>query len=397
MTLITSKSWLDPILPEDLPPSIIDSADALPAKVAFLAGRLAPETTDQLANLLRITNTYYSNLIEGQYTEPADMQRAQNSPKRERRLLKDLAVNHMEAQILLERTLRRFPPEDFGQMFDPAMVSAIHYRLFKDTDEASRKLSDGRIMTSGQLRSAPNDQVRVGIHDAPAAESVLSMLQHLQNGFGRIRDPRRRLIATLAYHHRLAWIHPFVDGNGRVARMITHLQLAHLGMQPYLWSLARGLARRHEDYYRMLALADRPREGDLDGRGQMSRKHYFGFIEFMLEVCHDQIDYMTMALNRDNLRDRVLRAFRYNEHLLQLKVRPESGPAILALILQGSMPRNELKIFTGLTPRPAIDELQRLIQAGVVISPTPKSRVVLPGLPAWFAQEIFPNLHRRFQ
>ena len=68
-----------------------------------------------------------------------------------------------------------------------------------------------------------------------------------------------------------------------------------------------------------------------------------------------------------------------------------------ALLVQGEMPRSDFKTFTGLTPRPAIDELSRLIRLGVVLSPTPKSRSVQPGLPAWFAQEIFPDLHRRFQ
>ncbi|MHC8287445.1 hypothetical protein ACYZUD_11585 [Pseudomonas sp. XS1P51] len=42
MSLITSKAWLDPILPDALPPSIIALADALPRKTQFLAGRLPP-------------------------------------------------------------------------------------------------------------------------------------------------------------------------------------------------------------------------------------------------------------------------------------------------------------------------------------------------------------------
>jgi len=179
--------------------------------------------------------------------------------------------------------------------------------------------------------------------------------------------------------------------------MITHLQLVQLGLQPHLWSLSRGLARRHEDYYRTLAMADRPREGDYDGRGQMSQKHYFAFIEFMLDVCHDQVDYMTEALNRDKLRERVIRAFKTNEKLLDVGIRQESAPAVLALLLQGSLPRSEFKTFTGLSSRPAIDELSRLIKAGIVVSRTPKSRTVEPGLPSWFAQDIFPDLHRRFQ
>ncbi|WP_080482299.1 Fic family protein [Pseudomonas syringae] len=397
MSLITSKTWLDPILPEDLPPSIVSLADALPRKTQFLAGRLAPETGVRLARLLRVTNTYYSNLIEGQYTEPADMQKAQSAPRRERKLLNDLAVKHMEVQSVLERALRRNVPENWAQMYDPQLLSLVHYRLFTGTSESSRTLQNGLVMEAGLLRSKTGQNVSVGGHDAPDAAAVESMLLHLQTGFGRIKDPRRQLIGALAYHHRLAWVHPFADGNGRVARMITHLQLVYLGLEPRLWSLARGLARRHEEYYRMLELADRQREGDLDGRGQMSRKHYFAFIEFMLDVCHDQVDYMTSALNPSLMRERIVRSFKTNEKLLSMKIRPESAPAIHALIMAGAMPRNDLKTFTGLTPRPAIDELTRLIKAGLVISPTPKSRTVSPGLPAWFAQDIFPDLHRRFQ
>jgi Fic family protein len=397
MPLITAKSWLDPILPEALPPSIIVLADALPRKTQFLAGRLPPETAARLGRLLQITNTYYSNLIEGQYTEPADMQKAQAAPVKDRKRLKNLAVEQMAVQALFERTLSQRGPFAWSAMFAPELVSTAHNRLFRGASDAERTLSDGSIMQPGVLRSITGQNVVVGNHDAPDASAVDVMLRHLQAGFGRQTDPRRQLISSLAYHHRLAWIHPFVDGNGRVARLITHLQLVQLGLEPTLWSLSRGLARRHQSYYSALTMADRPREGDLDGRGQLSQRRYFEFIEFMLQVCHDQVDYMTAALDPSQLRERVIRAFRFNEKLLQQGIRPESAPAIIALITQGSLPRNEIKIFTGLTPRPAIDELSRLIKVGLVESRTPKSRIVTPGLPAWFAQDIFPDLHRRFQ
>jgi Fic family protein len=397
MPLITTKTWLDPILPDNLPASIIAAADSLPRKTQFLAGRLPTETAARLSRMLRITNSYYSNLIEGQYTEPADMQRAQAAPIKERKLLKDLAVKHMEVQNLFERAMRLRPDAEWDRMFSPVLISQVHTRLFSGATEAQRTLPDGSIMQPGVLRSVTGQNVMVGNHDAPDASAVETMLGHLQTGFGRQKDSRRQLISALANHHRLAWVHPFVDGNGRVSRMITHLQLVFLGLEPTLWSLSRGLALRHEDYYHMLSMADRPREGDLDGRGQMSQKRYFEFIEFMLDVCHDQVDYMTAALDTTKLRERIIRSFKTNERILNIKIRPESAPAIIALITQGSLPRSEIKIFTGLTPRPAIDELSALIKLGLVESQTPKSRIVTPGLPTWFAQDIFPDLHRRFQ
>ncbi|MFJ5300028.1 Fic family protein [Pseudomonas sp. NPDC088368] len=396
MNLITNKAWVNPVLTDKLPQSMLDKAEKLPAKTAFLAGRLAPETAQRLGRLLRITNTYYSNLIEGQYTEPAAMQQALNAPKKDRKQLNDLAVKHMDVQVLFERALRLYP-KDFKAMFSPALLKTVHYQLFHGADEESLRLADGRLLVPGSLRSNPDEEVTVGNHLAPAAAVVLPMLEQLQWGYGSIQDPRRRIIAVLANHHRMAFVHPFLDGNGRVARMVTHLQLTQLGLQPHLWSLSRGLGRRHKDYYGYLANADRPRESDLDGRGSLSEKHYFAFIEFMLDICHDQVDYMIAALDRDKMRTRVIRAFRTKERILDAGVQSDTAAAVLALLMQGALPRSEFKMFTGLSGRAASDELTRLIKLGIVVSPTPKSRIVEPGLPAWFAQDIFPDLHVRLQ
>jgi Fic family protein len=397
MPLIDHKSWLDPILPEDLPPSIVTAADQLPHKTGYLAGRFAPETSVRIAKLLRVTSSFYSNLIEGQYTEPAEMQRAQRAPRKATAELLSLANQHMMVQESFERWLRRMPDMPWPEMFAPELIATMHQRLFENTSEDNHRLSDGTLLIPGQLRSKSGREVVVGDHVAPAASAVDSMLRHLQSGFGNAQSPRRQLVGALAYHHRLAWIHPFADGNGRVVRLITHLQLARLGLDSGLWSLSRGIARRYEDYYRYLSQADQARQGDLDGRGQMSRKRYFEFIEFMLDVCHDQVDYMTSALNPERLSQRVTRAFNTNERIIDRGIRPETAKAVHALIIQGSMPRNDFKAFTGLTPRPAIDQLTKLIDVGLVESETPKSRTVTPGFPVWFAQDIFPDLHHRIR
>lgn len=393
--MITSKSYLDPVLTESLPDSIIQAADQLPRKTEFLAGRLAEETSNQLAGLLRITNTYYSNLIEGHRTEIAELQAARSVPTRARKELKELAVHHMTQQEVMERSLRMRRPEAFSAMFAPELISTTHYRLFKAATPSELTLGDGRIMVPGRLRSREDEQVQVGMHIAPAASAVLPMLDHLQLNYGRIKDPRRQLIAALANHHRLALVHPFLDGNGRVTRMLTHLQLVYLGLKPTLWSLSRGLARRQDDYYRFLAMADRPREGDYDGRGQLSQRHYFNFIEFMLDVCHDQVEYMTAALNTSRLREQVSHAFLSNPELRHAGIKSTSAAAVLALLTQGAMPRAEFKLFTGLTDRLASEELGRLVGVGIVRSSTPKARTVEIGLPARFAALIFPDLHVR--
>ncbi|MDR8017413.1 Fic family protein [Ectopseudomonas guguanensis] len=396
--MISDKNYLLPALPGELPVDILEKASLLPAKAAFLDGRLAPATRARLVSLLEVTNTYYSNLIEGQYSAPADMQRAQAAPKRERKQLNDLAMQQLGVQTSFERILRRWDEDiTWSTMFSPWLVKQVHKALFKHAPAEQLKLHDSeRYLVPGKLRAEPDEQVEVGQHLAPDAQVVHPMLELLQQFMGGYKDPRTRLIAALAYHHRLAWVHPFMDGNGRLVRLMTHLQLVYLDLRPNLWSLSRGLARRQTDYYAMMANADRPREGDLDGRGQLSLKHYLDFIRFMLDVCLDQIDYMSEALDPARMRQRIERLFKYHERINAAKIRPGSAAAVHALLSMGTMPRATFKTFLGLSERLAIDELKRLIELGVVLSPTPKSRDVEPGLPVWFAQEIFPDLHRRF-
>ncbi|SDP59006.1 Fic family protein [Ectopseudomonas guguanensis] len=396
--MISDKNYLLPALPGELPVDILEKASLLPAKAAFLDGRLAPATRARLVSLLEVTNTYYSNLIEGQYSAPADMQRAQAAPKRERKQLNDLAMQQLGVQTSFERILRRWDEDiTWSTMFSPWLVKQVHKALFKHAPAEQLKLHDSeRYLVPGKLRAEPDEQVEVGQHLAPDAQVVHPMLELLQQFMGGYKDPRTRLIAALAYHHRLAWVHPFMDGNGRLVRLMTHLQLVYLDLRPNLWSLSRGLARRQTDYYAMMANADRPREGDLDGRGQLSLKHYLDFIRFMLDVCLDQIDYMSEALDPARMRQRIERLFKYHERINAAKIRPGSAAAVHALLSMGTMPRATFKTFLGLSERLAIDELKRLIELGVVLSPTPKSRNVEPGLPVWFAQEIFPDLHRRF-
>ena len=88
--------------------------------------------------------------------------------------------------------------------------------------------------------------------------------------YGRVSGFDDLLIKAACAHQRLAWVHPFVDGNGRAARLQTHCALLPISFG--LWSANRGLARRRDEYYARLAVADEPRRGDLDGRGNLSEE-----------------------------------------------------------------------------------------------------------------------------
>ena len=122
-------------------------------------------------------------------------------------------------------------------------------------------------MEPGQLRCK---EVSVGLHIAPAAASVPVFIERWASRYGHVRRGEAALVAMACAHQRLGWIHPFMDGNGRVMRLHTHTLLSSLGYTNGLWSPLRGFARGQERYYALLADADRARRGDLDGRGNLS-------------------------------------------------------------------------------------------------------------------------------
>lgn len=392
--LVTGTHWLEPLLPSQIPPGILALAEQLPFQAGKLAGMLPTETAACVGGLLRVTSSFYSNLIEGQFTEPLSL--APRAPRRSRKELTALAQAHIRVQRLMERFISRHESMPWSDLFAPEFVARLHHRLFKEASEEERRLTNGSLLIPGQLRDAAEMDVLVGQHAAPAWSAVTPMLARMQQVYGTPQDARTRLLATLAYHHRLAWVHPFADGNGRVVRLLTHLQLHKLGLSSPLWSLSRGLARKHGEYYARLANADQPRRGDLDGRGQLTQAGLFEFIGFMLETCLDQMRYIEGAIQVGQMRERLEKIITWEPRITSAGVKAEAARALNALLTMGKVSRADFKAFTGLGERTATDQLKKLIELGLVDSPTPKARELYPALPVWFAQQLFPDLHQRF-
>jgi Fic family protein len=148
--------------------------------------------------------------------------------------------------------------------------------------------------------------VQVGLHVSPPPDEIEGMLARFNEVYsGRSIGTLGRIVASGAAHHRLLWVHPFLDGNGRVARLFSHAFLLELGVGCELWSISRGLARSHERYKHLLQEADEPRRGDLDGRGALSAQGLERFCTFFLETCLDQVDFMGRLMEPSALLTRM--------------------------------------------------------------------------------------------
>ena len=293
-----------PLFPEErLLGPLLDLAAGLLAQSHRLAAFAGQPLALALAPRLRAMNSYYTNKIEGQHTRPLDIDRAlanQYDADAQQARKQRLAVAHMAAESDLEARVAGLAR---AELFAPTLISTIHADLYQRLPEADRVTDEGDDRVEpGVWRSRP---VTAGRHLAPPPEAVPDLLTAWGRRYGELPGQEQALIGLACAHHRLLWIHPFRDGNGRAARLHAHLVLHALGLTQGLWSPMRGLARNQETYYARLNNADMARRHDHDGWGPLSQEELVAFAAFFLEIALDQASFMAGRLDLIGLRVRL--------------------------------------------------------------------------------------------
>jgi Fic family protein len=377
--LYDHPAQMEPLLPGEhrLGP-LLEQAHDLQREADRLAGLCQPGALSDLRTLLRAMNSYYSNKIEGQHTLPLDLARAlrndysQDADKARRQRL---ALAHMACEEGLEAHWNTWSP---AQVWSGQMVQDIHQDLFARLPAGDRTLPEGDVLEPGALRDR---EVSVGVHAAPSAATIPAMLTRWGSFYSTVRRGELQVVAMAAAHQRLAWIHPFRDGNGRVARLHTHLVLGTMGLTNGLWSVLRGFARTQDAYYAHLAAADQPRAGDLDGRGNLSERALVDWIAYVQGVCLDQIRFMGAALNLGGMKDRIAACLAFEQNVVQQGVRLEALRALHYLFaVQADVERSDFKAMLGLGDRLATAQVAALLKRGLLASDSPygKLRFAVP-------------------
>jgi Fic family protein len=390
-----STSRIEPTRLETIPVAISDLVAELAAATATLESSLHPRTAANLAGLVRIMNTYYSNLIEGHNTRPRDIVRALDGhldANVERRNLQIEAASHVRAQSLIdELALTGTLPDPVSSSF----IRKLHAAFYEGASpEMLRVEGAGRsfVMQPGAWRSLPEHDVAVGRHVPPASGRVEAFMEYFQEAFGQeqLVGKTAKIVGIAVAHHRFNYIHPFPDGNGRVSRLMSHAMGHTAGIGAHgLWSISRGLARglkSRTEYKTMMDLADSPRRGDTDGRGNLSKAALLEFVEWFLKVCVDQVRFMTSLFEVEALAQRLAR---FVERHLNLK--PEAARLLEEALIRGELERGEASRASGLPERSARRALNDLVAAGLLASETPKGAVSLR-FPADALDVLFPRL-----
>jgi Fic family protein len=344
---------------------LLERARAIVHQSVELGAQAHPATRDALRDLLRSMNSYYSNRIEGQSTTPRNIEAALHqefSDRPEVAQLQRIAVAHIQAEKAMSRLA------DTQGALGADFATAAHGALYSRLDARDRTTQDGYVVQPAALRTI---DVTVGRHHPPAWQSLPRFMEAYTQHYDRPRPADAQLIAIACAHHRMAWMHPFADGNGRASRLQTHA--AMLPITQGLWSVNRGLARSVNDYYGYLACADAPRQGDLDGRGNLSEKGLVQWVEYFLDVCEDQVAYMTRMLALDSMKAKIHAAVQVET--AHGRLRPEAALPIYLLFAAGPVSRGEFIQMTGLGERTGRALRSAALKTGLVASDTPRAPV----------------------
>lgn len=393
MELYDDPVQMEPLLIPDYRPAysgLIGLASELAEASSRLDAAIPLATAQGLTELVSGMNCYYSNLIEGHHTLPVDIEKALQAAASKREApdkLHSLALAHIEADQWAR-----------GQKLDAATISpfllAVHHRFCALLPEEMLTLSDGSRMAAGAFRTR---DVSVGRHIAPGWQRLEIFLQRFAKTYGLRLEAAQKsgigrlnaIIATVAAHHRLVWIHPFSDGNGRVARIFLDAMLRDCKLNKAgLWSFSRGFAKTQGRYKAALAHADEPRHGDLDGRGNLSEKRLAEFCGYALETGIDQARFMEGLFALGDFETRCKHYFGN----IRLDLKAESAYLYIAAFREGELDRMAAGRITGLPERTARDVLGKLLAEGFLTSDSPRGKL-RAAFPVKALGTLFPNLY----
>ncbi len=362
---------MEPLFPSDPSGELEHLATELVRTSAKLSEAMHPVTRAAVAELVRPMNSYYSNLIEGHDTHPLDIDKAlrsEYSTDKEKRDRQQEALAHIAVHRELHTRWHagNAPASPASGEFLKELHKAFYEHLPETFKVVPNKNGPPRTLIPGAYRDA---EVEVGRHVAPGNEAVPAFMDRFEAyydpGAPGNRSDLRRIIAIAAAHHRLVWIHPFLDGNGRVVRLFSDAcflqeQLDGAG----LWSISRGLARSRDTYREKLAAADAGRMGDHDGRGNLSNKTLVEFCRYFLKTAIDQVTFMHDSFQLEGV---IVRMHAYVDHMAATKRMHTSARYILeAVFLRGTITRQDAERLTSTSHKTLKKITDQLVDMGLL-------------------------------
>jgi Fic family protein len=389
-----SPHQFEPLLPgQHVVGPLLERAGDLVTAAAALGTGIAGSR--EFRGLLRAMNSYDTNRIEGEHARPVEIEQALQkdfSANADIARKQRLAVAHIRTESVCEQSIEEqvaHPGFAAGRLYTIETLLWLHKELFAGLNgRDDLTLADGSALEPGALRSR---QVAIGRHEPPPPTALLAFLRRWSEVYGGARRGEMSIVAAAAAHHRLAWIHPFFDGNGRVARLHTHLVLHGMGLTKGLWSPLRGFARTEQDYRALLQAGDEHRRGALDGRGNLSERALVDWIGYCLDTWIDQARFMATLLDVQGFEVRLKAALTFDQHA-GTGARLEALRPLHYLFASGKeLGRADFKAMTTLKDRLATELTSSLLKSGYLAADSPYGAVRF-AVPRHALRFLFPKL-----
>ena len=397
--LYTDPNAMEPLFPNDETGKLEHLATELIRKSAMLSGAMNSITRKALADFLRPMNSYYSNLIEGHDTHPIDIERALNNDFSEDKEKRDRQKEARAHIMVHEEISREIKDKESGIVVSSVdYLNSIHKRFYEHLPSSFKEVKsregETKIVEPGALRT---DEVEVGRHKGPYSGSLDLFMDRFQKFYDpesiNNRSKTRRIISIAAAHHRLAWIHPYLDGNGRVVRLYSDASFVYEGLDSGgLWSISRGLARKQDEYRTRLANADLTRYNDYDGRGNLSNRMLYEFCEFFLSVAIDQAEYMYHILDIHNMVERI-------ENFVDLMVtrkilKTEARHILTEVFVKGKTTKRDAMRITDTSDKTLKSMTDKLIGMGLITAVKEGINMVYyVTFPVKYSPMLFPGIY----
>lgn len=259
-------------------------------RIKQLGGPVPPYIFFQLKEIFQMFESLGSARIEGNNTTLAEfVEKIIENPSKETKDegLKEI-FNIEQAINFIEKNINK------NTIFDRALISEIHKIL---VDGLTPPPGGEGSRYPGELRRI-NVSIKNSSHVPPDQIKLLDYIEELLSFVNKTTGTQYHLLATALAHHRMAWIHPFDNGNGRVVRMFTYALLIKQGFQVKSGRILNPTAifcMDRNKYYDMLALAD---TGERDKTLE--------WCLYMLEGLKNEIEKIDKLLDLDYMTNNIL-------------------------------------------------------------------------------------------
>lgn len=352
---VAHLNTMEPLFPYDETGELETLAIELLTKSARLSGILTIHARTAIAAMLRSVNAYYSNLIEIPHT---GNQKGKGNDKKAALLGINRSIyDEVSAYKYVSEQLpsKIHSGDSSGIPCSAHFIQGLHAEFYGSLPEEVRlnKGKDGnwKVAPVGVMRT---EGLEIGNHLAPPPERLPSYMERFEEFYDPTtslnRSKIKRIISIAASHHRLAWIHPFPNGSGRIVRLFSEACLLYEELDAAgLWSMSRGLALNKEEYLTRLAKADSPPSGDFDGRGKLSKQMLIEFCTFFLKTAIAEIDFMYSSLDSQTLFERIQKFGRIL--VAKGELRPEATVVLSELFIKGQISKIEAMKITDLSDK----------------------------------------------